>query len=93
MYFREYRTQLHIAQAYKVSEATACRTIHKVETALLECDTFHLPGKKVLVQPDGSLKAGDVVMVDATETPIERPKKDNASTTAARRSGTPRSRK
>lgn len=93
MYFREYRTQLHIAQAYKVSEATACRTIHKVEKALLDCDTFHLPGKKVLVQPDGPLKAGDVVMVDATETPIERPKKDNASTTAARRSGTPRSRK
>jgi len=93
MYFREYRTQLHIAQAYKLSEATVCRTIHKVEKALLACDTFHLPGKKVLVQPDGPLKAEDVVVVDATETPIERPKKDNASTTAARRSGTPRSRK
>lgn len=88
MYYREYRTQLHIAQAYNLSEGTVCRTIHKIEKALLACDTFHLPGKKVLVQPEGPLKAEDVVVVDATETPIERPKKDNADTTVARRSGT-----
>lgn len=91
MYFREYRTQLHIAQTYKVSEATICRTIHKVEKALLACDTFHLPGKKALLQheqTDTALQPVDVVVVDATETPIERPKKDNADTTAARRSGT-----
>lgn len=93
MYFREYRTQLHIAQAYKVSEATVCRTIHKVEKALLASNTFHVPGKKVLVQPDGPLNAEDVVVVDATQTPIERPKKGNASTTAARRSGPRTSRK
>ncbi len=96
MYYREYRTQLHIAQAYNVSEGTVCRTIHKVEKALLACDTFPLPGKKALLQHEqtGSpLQPVDVVVVDATETPIERPKKDNADTTAARRSGTPRSRK
>ena len=44
MYYREYRTQLHIAQTYKVSESAVCRTIHKVEKALLASDTFHLPG-------------------------------------------------
>jgi len=33
MYWREYRTQFHIAQAYGVSEATVCRTIEKVEKA------------------------------------------------------------
>jgi DNA-directed RNA polymerase specialized sigma subunit len=27
MYWREYRTQFHIAQAYGISEATVCRTI------------------------------------------------------------------
>ena len=35
MYWREYRTEFHIAQSYGVSEATVCRTIHKVEDALV----------------------------------------------------------
>ena len=30
MYWREYRTEFHIAQSYGVSEATVCRTIRKV---------------------------------------------------------------
>ena len=85
MYFREYRTQLHIAKAYKISESAVCRTIHKVEKALLASDTFHLPGKKALVQPDSVVQ---VVVLDAAETPVERPQKDSESTTAARRSGT-----
>jgi hypothetical protein len=107
MYFREYRTQRHIAQTYQISESAVCRTIHKVEKALLASDSFRLPGKKALLrakvqpgQPDGpadgspqaveTVEANDVVVVDATESPVERPKKGSASTTAARRSGTPR---
>jgi len=35
MYWREYRTEFHIAQSYGVSEATVCRTIRKVEDALV----------------------------------------------------------
>ncbi|HUF38505.1 MAG TPA: transposase family protein, partial [Anaerolineales bacterium] len=35
MYWREYRTQFHIAQAYGVSESTVCRTIQKTEDALI----------------------------------------------------------
>ena len=34
MYWREYRTEFHIAQSYGISEATVCRTIRKVENAL-----------------------------------------------------------
>ena len=99
MYYREYRTQLHIAHAYQISESAVCRTIHKVEKALLARDTFHVPGKKALLQPQSSdspgravdpVRAVDVVVIDATESPIERPKKDSASTTAARRNSTPR---
>ena len=33
MYWREYRTEFHIAQSYGVSEATVCRTIRKVADA------------------------------------------------------------
>ena len=90
MYFREYRTQLHIAQAYGISESAVCRTIHKVEKALLASKKFHLPGKKALVQADSPY---EVVVLDATESPIDRPKKSNGATTAARRSDIRTSRK
>jgi hypothetical protein len=89
MYWREYRTEFHISLAYGVSEATVCRTIKKVEDALIKSKQFHLPGKKVLQPSDTVI---EIVLVDATEQPIERPKKDNAGTTAAKRSGTPKKR-
>jgi hypothetical protein len=48
MYWREYRTEFHIAQSYDINEATVCRTIHKVENAWVRSGQFHLPGKKAL---------------------------------------------
>lgn len=72
MYWREYRTQFHIAQAYRVSEATVCRTIKKVENALIHSGEFSLPGKKALLENETALA---IVLVDASEQPIERPKK------------------
>jgi hypothetical protein len=89
MYWREYRTEFHIGLAYGVSEATVCRTIRKVEDVLIKSKQFHLPGKKV-VQPSDTVI--EVVLVDVTEQPIERPKKDNADITAAKRSVTPKKR-
>jgi hypothetical protein len=84
MYWREYRTQFHIAQAYGVSEATVCRTIRKIEDALMKSGQFRLPGKKAL-QPSDTII--EIVLVDATEQPIERPKKSKNDTTAAKRNG------
>lgn len=89
MYWREYRTEFHIGIAYGISEATVCRTIQKVENALMKSGEFHLPGRKAL-QPSDTLI--EVVLIDATEQPIERPKKSNAGTTAAKRSVIPRKR-
>jgi hypothetical protein len=89
MYWREYRTEFHIGLDYGVSEATVCRTIRKVEDVLIKSEQFHLPGKKAL-QPSDTLI--EIVLVDATEQPIERPKKGNAGTTAAKRSVTPKKR-
>jgi hypothetical protein len=85
MYWREYRTEFHIGQTYGVSEATVCRTIKKVEDVLILSKQFHLPGKKVL-QPSDTII--EVVLVDVTEQPIERPKKDNAGITAVKSSDT-----
>ena len=87
MYWREYRTEFHIGITYGVSEATVCRTIRKVEDVLMKSGEFRLPGRKAL-QPSDTLI--EVVLIDATEQPIERPKKSNASTTVAKRSITPR---
>jgi len=85
MYWREYRTEFHIAQSYGVSEATVCRTIRKVEDALVRSKKFRLPGKKALQASDTVF---EVVLVDVSEQPIERPKKAKTGITAAKRSVT-----
>ncbi|GAK52960.1 transposase [Candidatus Moduliflexus flocculans] len=56
MYWREYRTAFHIGVAYSVSEATVCRTIQKVEKALIASQQFHLPGKKTLHSKTSALE-------------------------------------
>jgi hypothetical protein len=85
MYWREYRTEFHIAQSYGLSEATVCRTIQKVENVLVRSGKFRLPGKKAL-QPSNTLF--EVVLVDVSEQPIERPKKAKSDITVAKRSAT-----
>ena len=90
MYWREYRTEFHIAQSYGVSESTVCRTIQKVENVLVRSGKFRLPGKKAL-QPSDTLI--EIILVDVSEQPIERPKKAKNGTTAAKRSATPKKRR
>jgi Helix-turn-helix of DDE superfamily endonuclease len=85
MYWREYRTEFHIAQSYGLSEATVCRTIQRVENALVRSGKFRLPGKKAL-QPSDTVF--EVVLVDVSEQPIERPKKAKNGITVAKRSAT-----
>ena len=89
MYWREYRTEFHIAQSYGISESAVCRTIQKVEDALSRSGKFRLPGTKAL-QPSDTIF--EVVLVDASEQPIERPKKTKNGITAAKRSGIPKKR-
>jgi len=86
MYWREYRTQFHIGQSYGVSEPTANRIINKVENILISSGKFNLPSKRKLEQSDLEY---EFVLVDAVETPIERPKKSRKGTTVARKSGIP----
>ena len=90
MYWREYRTEFHIGVTYGVSEATVCRTIHKIENALIKSKQFHLPGKKALQASEAVI---EVVLLDVTEQPIERPQKDNGAITVAKRSGIPKKRR
>lgn len=85
-YWREYRTQFHIATTWGLSESAVCRLISKVETLLMRSGQFRLPGKKQLYQQAAKW---DVLVVDVTESPIERPKKNSAATTVASKSNTP----
>jgi len=71
-YWREDRTYFHIGQSWRVHEATVCRIVRKVENALIQAGIFQLPGKKQLLDPEAVAK---LVVIDATETPVERPKK------------------
>jgi hypothetical protein len=89
-YLREYRTYFHIGQSYSVSESTAQRISRWVEDTLIRDKQFALPGKKALLKSDMAI---EVALVDASESPVERPKKDNDGTTPGRRNGTlPRAR-
>jgi len=87
MYWREYRTQFHIAQSYGIHEANANRIIRKVERALAASGVFSLPGKRV-VRADEGVEISFVI-VDVTETPLEKPKKSNGAATAERSGDTP----
>jgi hypothetical protein len=71
-YIREYRTYFHISKSYGVSESTAYKTVRWVEDTLIKHPDFALPGRKALLRSDMEY---EIVLVDASETPIERPKK------------------
>lgn len=72
-YIREYRTYFHISQSYGISESSCYKGIKWVEDTLIKHPDFALPGKKALLKSDMEC---EVVLIDATETPIERPKKE-----------------
>lgn len=84
-YWREYRTQFHIALDFGVSEATVCRTIIKVENELVRSGRFRLPSKRRLLDTESGMS---VALVDVTEVTIERPQKNNETITAGNRGDT-----
>ena len=85
MYWREYRTQFHIGIDYGISESQVCRIIQKTENILSTCKKFELPQRKKTSQGNMSF---EVVLIDATETPIERPKKNNRNIIPVKRNAT-----
>ena len=82
-YRREYRTMEHLAYEYDTHKSVICRSMTWVEDTLIKDGSFHLPGKKVLRENAESL---EIIVVDVTESPIERPQKNKKSIIPARRS-------
>lgn len=84
-YLREYRTQFHISKSYGIEETRCGRIIRHVEDTLMKSRKFTLPGRKALLESNIEY---EVVVIDATETPIERPKKSKNTSTPGKRNAT-----
>ena len=84
-YWREYRTYYHIGVNYGLSESNTYYAVKWVEDTLIKDGTFSLPGKKALLDDATEL---EVILPDATETPIERPKRGRKNTTPERKNAT-----
>ena len=83
-YWREYRTQFHVAADYGLHESTVNRMITKVEDVIIASGKFSLPKRREVEETEWL-----VVLVDVTETPIEKPKKISNTTTVVKSSATP----
>jgi len=84
-YLREYRTYFHVASSYGISESSCWRTARWIEDILIKHPDFALPGRKVLLKSDMEY---EVILIDATQSPIERPKKNKNIFTLARKRNT-----
>jgi hypothetical protein len=82
-YWRQYVTQKELAYEFEVGEATAHDVIVWVEDTLVKSGGFKLPGKKALLE-DNEI---EITLADVTESPVERPKKNNADGTRGKRNG------
>ncbi len=71
-YLWEYRTYAHIVASYGIAESNIYRGIKWVENTLIQDITFSLPGRKAPLKSDMDY---EVILVDAPESPIERPPK------------------
>jgi len=70
-YYKEYRTLECIGASYGLQRSNVGKTIKWVEDALHASGLFSLPSKRKLVQTNTEI---EVIVVDTTETPIQRPK-------------------
>jgi hypothetical protein len=83
-FWREYRTLFHLGKDWNLHESNVSRLVRRIEDILIKSGEFSLPGKKRLLESE-ALK---YTIVDATESLIERPKKNRSGFTAANASGT-----
>ena len=81
-YYREYRTLYHIGTDYGISEGHASKIVREVESVLIKSGKFSLPSKRALYEAESKI---EFVIIDATESPIQRPKKSKNDTIQGRK--------
>lgn len=84
-YLREYRTYFHISKSWGISESYAYKLIVWVEDTLIKSKAFALPGRKAL-RNKSDMKY-ELILIDSSESPIQRPKKDKSIITQVKRKG------
>ena len=71
-YSREYRTYFRISADYGMSGSNCYKLIKKTENILVISEDFRLPDRKKPAKSNTEIEA---VLIDAAETPTERPEK------------------
>ena len=85
LYWREYRSQENLGLDFHISQSRVSRIITEIENILIRSGQFSIPGKSAL---RNTVNEYEVVIVDVTETPTERPKKNRSANTAVKRNAT-----
>ncbi len=83
-FWREHRTLFHLGRDWQLHESNVLRAVRRIEDILIKSGKFSLPGKKRLLE-SASIK---YTIARATESLIERPKKNRSGFTAENASGT-----
>ncbi|WP_338977723.1 transposase family protein [Spiroplasma endosymbiont of Panzeria rudis] len=73
-YWKEYSSYRLIAKRYNISHTSCIRNIFWIENILIKSGVFNLSGKKDLTKNKATNNS--LLAIDATETPIERIKKN-----------------
>jgi hypothetical protein len=84
-YLYEYRTFDCIGASYGLTKQSMNNTIRCVENVLIASGLFSLPGERVL-RAETEI---EVILVDTTETPIQRPKKGQKRYYSGKKNDTP----
>jgi hypothetical protein len=83
-YWRDYVTQLVLAHEFEVGEATVHDWIVWVENVLVKSGKFTVSGKRELLTNPNI----EIVVIDAMESPIQRPKRGSENGTPGRKNVT-----
>ena len=83
-YLREYRTYFYVSKSWGISESTCHRKVVWIEDILVKSNEFSLHKCKELLDSN-EIK---VILFDATESPIERPKRYQKTFTQGKRRNT-----
>ena len=84
-YLREYVTYFSLGEKYGISESNCYKIITKTENILIQAKEFRLPNRKDIYEmPDI-----EILVVDATESQIQRPKKSKENGILARKRSMP----
>ena len=86
MYYRAYRTQYHIGITYGISESWVSEMIKEIESIIIQDARYNSQVRKNCCYRKNTFEE---VLIDVSERPVERPKK-NAGIIQARKSETPK---